>query len=174
MIEDIRLRPVTEEDLPLLDALYNGSPESGVAFDWFGFSGSAGKRRTWAENGLLTADSGTLIVVHEDEPVGFVGWRSVPFGPLNRGWNIGIGLLTQARGHGIGTRAQVLLARYLFAHTEVHRIDAQTDVENIAEQRALEKAGFTSEGIMRGAQFRNGRYHDMASYSMLRHDIGLD
>jgi RimJ/RimL family protein N-acetyltransferase len=64
-----------------------------------------------------------------------------------------------------------LLARYLFANTTVNRIDANTDVTNIAEQRALEKAGFTREGVLRGAQFRDGSFHDMVLYSILRHEV---
>lgn len=173
MTKDVRLRPVAKEDLPLLDLLHNTSPESGAAFDWFGFSDPAAKQRRWAENGLLTADSGTLMVAGPDRAVGSVGWRSTPFGPLNSGWNIGIGLLPEARGQGIGTRAQALLARYLFAHTQVNRVDAHTGVKNVAEQRALEKAGFTREGVMRGAQFRNGSYHDMVLYSVLRDEVAL-
>ncbi|MFS8199391.1 GNAT family N-acetyltransferase [Streptomyces sp. CWNU-52B] len=173
MTMDIRLRPVAEEDLPLIDSLHNTSPESGSAFDWFGFSDPGHKRRLWSENGLLTADSGTLTVVRSDEAVGYVGWRPMLFGPLNNGWNIGIGLLPEVRGQGIGTRAQAMIAQYLFAHTEKNRVDAHTNVKNIAEQRALEKAGFTREGVLRGAQFRNGTYHDMVLYSILRSEVAF-
>jgi RimJ/RimL family protein N-acetyltransferase len=52
----------------------------------------------------------------------------------------------------------------------VNRIEAQTDVDNVAEQRALEKAGFHREGVARGAQFRAGAYHDLVTYSRLRND----
>jgi Acetyltransferase (GNAT) domain len=46
-------------------------------------------------------------------------------------WEIGIVLLPEARGRGYGTQAQRLLARYLFAHTTVHRIWAGTEVDNV-------------------------------------------
>jgi RimJ/RimL family protein N-acetyltransferase len=52
---------------------------------------------------------------------------------------------------GVGTQAQRLLVRYLFAHTPAHRIVASTEVDNVAERRALEKIGFTAEGIARGS-----------------------
>jgi aminoglycoside 6'-N-acetyltransferase len=48
------------------------------------------------------------------------------------------------------------------------RVEAQTDVTNLAEQRALEKAGFTREGVLRKAQWRGGAYHDLVVYSKLR------
>ncbi|WP_405061207.1 GNAT family N-acetyltransferase [Kribbella sp. NBC_01505] len=168
---DIRLHPVTAADLALLARLHNTWPATGSAFEWFGFTDPARTQRQWAQDGLLSADSGRLMVLRGEESVGFVSWRSTPFGPLNRGWNIGIGLAPEVQGMGIGTRAQRLLVEYLFDHTEVHRIDAQTNILNIAEQRALEKAGFVREGILRGAQFRSGTYHDMVSYSILRSDL---
>ena len=72
------------------------------------------------------------------------------------------------RGLGYGTEAQRLLADYLFVNTEVNRVEASTDVQNFAEQRALEKAGFTRDGVLRGAQYRAGGWHDLAVYSILR------
>lgn len=63
-----------------------------------------------------------------------------------------------------------MLARYLFAHTTAHRIWAGTEVNNIAEQKALDKAGFTREGIMRGTRWRDGAWRDDVIYSLLRTD----
>lgn len=44
------------------------------------------------------------------------------------------------------------------------------DAENKAEQRALEKAGLRLDGVARGAQWREGAYHDQFVYSILRAD----
>lgn len=41
---------------------------------------------------------------------------------------------------------------------------------NLPEQRALDKAGFTREGVLRGAQWRLGSWHDMVLFSRLRAD----
>jgi RimJ/RimL family protein N-acetyltransferase len=84
---------------------------------------------------------------------------------------MGIGLLPEARGKGWGTQAHRELVRYLFAHTTVVRIEADTEAENIAEQRALEKAGFTREGVLRSVGFRDGRWRDGVRYSILRDDL---
>ena len=43
-------------------------------------------------------------------------------------------------------------------------------MENLAEQRALERAGFTREGGLRHAQFRDGEFRDLVLYSRLRGD----
>ena len=61
-----------------------------------------------------------------------------------------------------------MLARYLFDTYTVERVEASTDVENTGEQRALERAGFTREGILRHAQWRAGAWHDLVLYSKLR------
>jgi RimJ/RimL family protein N-acetyltransferase len=91
-----------------------------------------------------------------------------------RALNIGISLLPGHRGRGYGSAAQRALAEYLFATTLVERIEAETDVENVAEQRALERAGFTREGVLRHAQFHVGRWRDTVIYSVLRAEVSLD
>ena len=62
------------------------------------------------------------------------------------------------------------MVRYLFAHTTVHRIAAATEAGNIAEQKVLEKTGFTREDVMRGIRWRDGAWRDEVLYSILRTD----
>lgn len=47
-------------------------------------------------------------------------------------------------------------------------MEAETDVEDVAEQRAPEKADLVQEGMLRRARFRNGGWHDVAMFSRLR------
>jgi len=75
-----------------------------------------------------------------------------------------------AVGRGYGTAAQEALAHYLFQTTLVERLEAGTDVDNLAEQRALEKAAFQREGVLRHAQYRRGQWHDLVRYGRLRDD----
>jgi RimJ/RimL family protein N-acetyltransferase len=74
---------------------------------------------------------------------------------------------------GCGTDAQRQIAGYLFSYTQVNGLEAGTEVNNLAEPHALEKAGFTREGIMRGSAFQGGRWHDGVIYSLLRSDLDL-
>jgi RimJ/RimL family protein N-acetyltransferase len=115
---------------------------------------------------VLDAETGDLL--------GGVSWHAVDYGGTVScsAWNIGIGLLPAARGRGIGTIAQRLLVEHLLATTELDRIEASTDVENVAEQRALEKAGFRREGVLRGAQLRGGVRRDLVHYGLVRSDHG--
>jgi RimJ/RimL family protein N-acetyltransferase len=108
-----------------------------------------------------------------EELLGAVNWLPVGYGATAacEAWNVGIGLLPQARGRGAGATAIRLLAEFLFATTEIDRVEASTDRENIPSQRALAKAGFRPEGIIRGAQLRGGHRRDMLAYSLLRSDV---
>ena len=109
----------------------------------------------------------------DDGPIGEVTWHPVRYGPdrKSRAWNIGINLIPEARGLGYGTATQRRLVEQLFDSGDVNRIEASTDIENVAEQRALAKAGFKREGVIRGAQFRAGCWHDLVLYGCLREDM---
>jgi RimJ/RimL family protein N-acetyltransferase len=167
------LVPVAEHDIALLYRL-TSDPAAAGEHEWFGWQDPWAYRRRWEENGLLGVDAGVLMVASGGERIGFVSWRRWQTGRASFSWNIGIALAPETRGKGFGSLAQRLLVRYLFAHTQVHRIEAGTGVSNIAEQRALEKAGFTREGVMRGAAFQGGRWHDAVIYSVLRDEVDLD
>jgi RimJ/RimL family protein N-acetyltransferase len=170
MSDEVALRPVREDDLPVLEELTQDPKKTGE-FGWFGWFDVRRWRRGWDNDGLIGPDGGMLIVICGDKRVGFVNWRRHPITvPSSYSWEIGIALLPEFRGRGYGTRAQELLARYLFAHTTVHRIWAGTEVDNLAEQRSLEKAGFTREGITRAAGWRDGAWRDGVIYSLLRTD----
>jgi len=173
MQDRVDLIPAAEEDLPLLYRL-TSDPEATGEHEWFGWQDPHAFRRRWEENGLLGEASGVLMVSVGSERIGFVGWNKRPMARTSFCWNVGIALAPEARGQGYGTAAQRLLVRYLFAHSQVNRIEAGTEVTNFAEQRALEKAGFTREGIARGAAFQNGRWHDAVIYSVLRGEVDLD
>lgn len=108
-------------------------------------------------------------VIADDTIVGTMSWHAVYYGPTwgSRAWSIGIGLAPHARGRGIGTAAQRALSDALL-HS-AHRVEASTDIGNVAEQRSLEKAGFLREGVLRSAQFRrDGIHHDLVMYARTR------
>jgi RimJ/RimL family protein N-acetyltransferase len=169
----LEFRPVGENDLPLLYRL-TSDPAMAGEHEWFGWRDPREFPRQWAENGLLSDDGGILIVARGAERLGLVSWRKIPTGRSSYCWEIGIALAPDARGHGHGTHAQHMLVRYLFAHTLANRIQAGTELTNIAEQRALEKAGFTREGVLRGTVFRDGAWRDGVLYSILRHEAAQD
>ena len=127
---------------------------------------------------VIPPKHGRLLVVVTDAEaasavVGAVSWHVETYGPTqgSMAWNIEIGLTPECRGHGVGTVAQRLLAEWLLDTTPLERVEASTDVSNVGEQKALERAGFQREGVMRAAQSRTDGVHDLVGYSLLRADL---
>jgi RimJ/RimL family protein N-acetyltransferase len=170
MSEGLRLRPVSEPDLDRIDAMF-ADPVAIGEFNWNGFGSGLEWRRRFAENRLLGDDKSVLMVDLGGELIGFVSWFTVPVARSAYCFEFGISLWPEARGKGHGTATQVLLARYLFAHAPINRIQAVTAAENFAEQRALEKAGFTREAIMKGRTFWEGAWRDEVLYRMVRSEL---
>ena len=163
------LRPVTAEDLPLLRRFHT---EPGlVGLDWAGYRDPELITRRFAEDGYLGDRDGRLMVDDgtAKAAAGFVTWIARQFVNV-RHWEIGIALLPERRGQGLGWRAQALLCDYLFQHTPAFRIEAGTHEENRAEQHSLEKAGFHLDGVIRASEFRDGAYRNGYLYSRLRTD----
>ena len=166
----IRLRPVVADDL---DMFRRFATEPGlIGLDWAGFRDAEAPARRFAVDGFLGEEDGRLMVEVPQDGVaaGFVNWRPGQFGAAGRHWEIGIALLPEWRGRGIGWLAQAMLCDYLFAHTTAQRIQAGTHPENIAEQKALTRAGFQLEGVVRACEFRAGQWRDGYLYSRLRTD----
>jgi len=165
----VRLRRATLEDAELLElwqsVVYKGE------FNDFGTPFHP-VRDAIRETGLVGENGGTLIVesATNSEPIGTVSWRTVRYGPNpeSGAWNIGISLIPEARGQGLGTEAQRLLADHLLETTPVNRVEAMTDIDNAVEQRSLEKAGFTREGVLRRSQYRAGDWHDLVVFARVR------
>jgi RimJ/RimL family protein N-acetyltransferase len=163
-----RLRPARPDEVPLL---LSWQVEPASPFE--DFRGPPPARGAGGVPLPPGHGSGELVVTDdEDRALGTVTWRPVTYGPAtgSQCFDVGISLRPPARGRGHGGRAQRLLADYLFATTGVHRVQASTDVENLPEQGALRRAGFALEGVLRGAQWRAGEYHDLQSWARLRTD----
>jgi RimJ/RimL family protein N-acetyltransferase len=169
----VRLRDATLEDADTIDILQRAQRADG-GFNDFGMPFEAVDREALAKGPLRNDDNNLLLIerIADAAVIGTVSWHRVRYGPNpeSDGWMFGIDLIAEARGEGYGTEAQRLIAKYLFETTPMHRVEASTDVNNIAERRALEKAGFTREGVNRGAQFRAGSWHDLVMYARVRED----
>lgn len=173
MTEGLRLRPVREADLDRLDEIF-AEPDGIGVFNWGGFSDRGAWRRRFAENGLLADDKSVLMIDLDRLDIGFVSWTKAHAGPTSYVLEFGITVWPEHRGKGHGAAAQRLLARYLFAHDPGNRIQAYTELDNVAEQRALEKAGFTREAVLRECYFRDGAWRDEVLYRMLRSELPVD
>jgi RimJ/RimL family protein N-acetyltransferase len=166
--EHVDLRAIEEADFALLHRWAN-DPAMVGEYDILRPVSLDDIRRRYRDNRALTAEGGALLIVRKDEvPVGTVSCHPVSYGVYSPAFNIGIEIEPAERGQGFGSEAQRLFADYLLSTFPVGRVEASTDIENAAEQRALERAGFTREGVARSASWRGGRWHDMVVFSRVQ------
>ena len=167
-MERMTLRPVEKLELDRLLHL-QWDPSAPGEFQWFGFRMDTVREleRRWHEDGLIGGAASYLVVAVDDGCAGWVSWRPLGGTP---NYEIGIALFHEYRGRGIGTEAQRQLVQYLFSTTTADRLQAGTEIDNLAEQHALERAGFRKEGVARGVYFRAGVWRDSVTYAVLRTD----
>jgi RimJ/RimL family protein N-acetyltransferase len=73
-------------------------------------------------------------------------------------------------GKGYGTEAARLLVNYGFGQLNLHRIFSTALAYNERSLRLHRKVGFKEEGRARQAMFKNGQYHDLVHFGMLREE----
>ncbi len=164
----VSLRPFRSEDLALRER-YAVDPDVLGTYQWSGFSDVPEFRARWAEDTFLRRAPFRLVVDEQGAAAGSVSWHS----PADRQagiWVLGVWLLPEHRGRGVGTAAHRLLVDYLFANTSAHRLEATTEPANVAEQRALERCAFQREGVIRANAIRRGAWQDSVMYGLLRSD----
>ena len=61
---------------------------------------------------------------------------------------IGYGISSAYEGKGYATEAVIAVVHWASQQTGVNHIEAETEPENIASQRVLEKCGFVANGIV--------------------------
>jgi len=122
--------------------------------------------------GAIGEAGGRLTVTAERRVIGSAFWFRREWGPAETSWcwEIALHIHSAERGKGHGAEAARQLVSYLFQHTLAWRLQAITDVSNLPSQRVLEHAGFSREGTLRAAQWREGKRHDQHLYSRLRNN----
>ena len=81
---------------------------------------------------------------------------------------IGYYIAEEYWGKGIMTKAIKEVCNYIFNETDIIRIFAEPFAYNVASCRALEKAGFELEGILRNNAIKNNKILDMKMYSIIK------
>ncbi len=80
---------------------------------------------------------------------------------------IGYWISADEEGKGIVTASARLLIDFAFRELELNRIEIRCSSENSRSAAIPQRLGFTREGLLRMAEFRNGRLHDFEIYGLL-------
>ncbi|QOC26895.1 GNAT family N-acetyltransferase [Microbacterium hominis] len=92
------------------------------------------------------------------------------FDDLARHAEIGIAVLAEHRGRGIGTAALAKMVTFAFVRCNLRRVHLQAISSNVGAIRVYEKAGFEVEGRLREHAWVRGAYEDMVVLGLLRTD----
>ena len=82
--------------------------------------------------------------------------------------SIGYCLHKDFRGKGIGSKAIKIITDYAFKKYKLKRMATYTRDFNIGSRRALEKAGYKLEGILKKNKWKNGKYLNDCLYAIVR------
>lgn len=81
---------------------------------------------------------------------------------------VGFSLAADLWGQGLMTEALIAYLRYIFTHQDIHRVEAQHDVHNLASGAVMRKAGMHPEGVLRERIYYKGRYASVMLYAAIR------
>lgn len=158
--ENIRLRLWRDDDLSSLTALRND-----VALQAQLLSRVRGSRpeqvHDWLQSWNGQADRMLFIIAgrEDDQAYGYV--QSSDLDTINGYAELGICLLEQARGRGLGSQAITLLANYLRDQWRVRKLGLRVRADNTPAIRCYERVSFERCGLLQQHIFIEGRWHDV-------------
>jgi N-acetyltransferase len=110
-----------------------------------------------------------LLIVHREEgPIGVVGLAELA--SRDRRAVIGTWLGRRWWGSGANREVKALMAHLAFGPLGLDRLGAYADVENGRSQAALERLGFSREGLLRRWHRHGDVAHDVYIYGLLREE----
>lgn len=117
--------------------------------------------KQWIENTIFNSKDVKLAVclVENDKHIGNVYMTNI--NEINRSCvsHVLIGE-KEYWGHGYAREALLLAIDYMFNERNIHRIQANVLVSNVASLKMHEKCGYKQEGTLREAVYKNGKYQD--------------
>jgi ribosomal-protein-alanine N-acetyltransferase len=117
-------------------------------------------------------EAGTLLdflIVHDEHgPMGITGLSEVSV--RDRRATVGTWFARSFWGSGANAESKALIASLAFEHLGFNRLTAWANTRNGRSQTALERAGFTREGVLRGWHVHASGIHDVVVFRLLREE----
>jgi ribosomal-protein-alanine N-acetyltransferase len=166
------LRPLTAEDAPDLKE-WLGRDE---LYTYWGRKASKGERepellfidpRPWVKRKPSQDFEWGIVLRETGRVIGMLGIFDVQ---NQRMASVSHRLHPAYWRQGIVTEALQRAVSFVFAETELQRLEASADVRNTASLRVLEKCGFIREGTVRQGKMVSV-YCDYAIFGLLRSDV---
>ena len=115
---------------------------------------------------LMEKGDPMFVALTNGEVVGWCDIQRHPFPSHSHRGTIGMGVVPEYRGHGIGARLMDQTLKQAFA-TGFVRIELSFRADNLRAMRLYEKFGFVREGVLRDAVFVDGEFHDAIAMALI-------
>lgn len=105
------------------------------------------------------------LIFYKRKVVGLISLKTIDW--TNKSTSIGYWIDKNHSGLGIITISCSELISYSFTELELNRIEICCSINNITSRKIPERLNFKLEGILEQAELINGKFRDMALYSIL-------
>lgn len=168
--ENITLRAIEQDDNSLLKELINDPEIESMVVGW-SYPVSTEQQANWISNQANDNKNARFIIdVDNIGGVGVVSLSGLDFKNRTATVNIKLKKDDRIRNKGIGYKSISMLIDYAFNQLNMNCLIANILQYNLASQKLFEKCGFVLEGTLRSRVYKNGDYHNLLSYSLLRSD----
>ena len=116
--------------------------------------------------GLMERGDPVFVALANGEVVGWCDIRRHLFPAHFHRGTLGMGVVPDYRGCGIGARLMDQALKQAFA-TGFVRVELSVRADNTRAIRLYEKVGFVREGVLRDAVFVDGEFHDAIAMALI-------
>ncbi len=169
--EKIKLRAIEPEDNAILLEMMN-DPDIELMVGGYSWPGSMTDQMKWYSKLENTSSILRCIIANKEsnQAVGTLILNEIDM--KNGTGHIHIKIASGSeRGKGYGTDAILTVVKYAFSELRLNCIFANILSYNKPSVHLFEKCGFHRDGILRSRVFKQGKYIDLFSYSLISSDL---
>lgn len=168
--ERLVLRPIEERDLEFIRELINDPAVEATIVGWV-LPLSAKDEQDWYR-GFHNSNKEIRYMVEtvNGETIGTTGLTDMDW-KNGRCKGAGIRISPQVQSKGYASEAYTMMLDYAFNQLRFHKVSGSALETNKASLRFMEKVGYKVEGVLRDHVFKNGKYCNVVTTSILAEDF---
>ena len=164
----VSLRPIESRDLPLMYKLENDTTMWDSTAMVQPMSRSAVSRFIDAATGDIYVDHQLRLVIEDEQTLASVGFIDLTdFSPRHQRAEVGLAVLTEYQGRGLGREALKLVEQYAAQMLLIHQLYAYVSPNNERSVRLFAHAGYRQVGLLDDWQQTSEGYKPIILYQKL-------
>jgi len=168
--EKVLLRAIEESDSELLLEMIN-DPEIERAVGGWSFPSSSYSHNEWFKRQATSTNALRCIIesLLDGQAVGMTSLTDIDH--KNGTASSSVKLSKNGHGKGYGIDGHRAILAYAFEELRLNCINASVLEDNVVSLKMCEKLGFKTEGVLRQRVFKQGKYLNVISLSLLRDEF---